>query len=418
MSDVKDKFKDTDVKIAPELEQRVLFSILEDISSEKEILAQQTKVNFSLLEDINAERIRINATIQNLNEGVVAFDANGNVILVNPMITKLTGLPEKGFSIVEFTSLFKGIDVEAKIKSALANRQKTHIEEITLIGRFFYEMFFTPIIDSQDNTIGSAIVINDITQLKEIERAKSEFISIASHQLRTPLTGIRWTIERILKNENLTIGLQGYLQDIHVSVQRLSDLVTDLLNTSRFEEGKLAVSPKQIELVAFIRDYIIECTPLFIKKGLALTFEEYPETLNIITDPNILRNVIQSLVSNAIEYTPKGGKVKVFLERKPSAASAQDSFLFTVSDTGIGIPKEEQAAIFEKFGRASNAKLIKPSGSGLGLYLGKQAAETLGGKIWFESPALGRDKEEKKGTTFYVELPIESKSIEGTKQLV
>lgn len=341
-----------------------------------------------------------------LPAGVIAIDLKGIVIAVNQKALNLLGKQEKRISEIidkDIFSIIAGLpDLEKELQKCIRHRRsKIFIPELHIVKEgndVFLAVIGKPI--SQ----GMLIFLEDITRIKAVERMKAEFISIVSHQLGTPLVGIRWAIERIFKKEKLTIGLQGYLQDIHVSVQRLSGLVSELLNTSRFEEGRLVISPKKIELVAFIRDYIVECTPLFIKKGVALTFEEHPKTLNVITDSNILRNVIQSLVSNAIEYTPEGGKVKVFLERKDGY------FLFTVSDTGIGIPKEEQANIFKKFSRANNAKLIKPSGAGLGLYLGKQAVEILGGKIWLKS-------QENKGTTFYVELPLKSRSKKGSKSL-
>jgi two-component system sensor histidine kinase VicK len=398
-------------------------NVFEDLRIEKEALAHAKAKDEALLESIG--------------EGLIAVDNDRKIMVINKIAADMLGLEAKDL----VGKIITDLPLEDEEGNFIpVNKRPTTIAlatgKITKITYFFvrkdktrFPMAITATpIKLSGRTIGLIEIIRDITLEEKIDRTKTEFISIASHQLGTPLIGIQWTIERILKKEKLTIGLQGYLRDIRVSVQRLSSLVSDLLNTSRFEEGGLALSLKQIELVAYIRDYIIECTPLLIKKGLSLTFEEHPETLNIVTDRSMLRNVVQSLVSNAIEYTPEEGKVKVSLEKKdPSthSAGAQGSgkaaFLFTVSDTGIGIPKKEQAAIFEKFSRASNAKLIKPSGSGLGLYLGKQAVEILGGKIWFESPTFvektSAGKEENKGTTFYVELPLEVKSKKGNKSL-
>ncbi len=144
---------------------------------------------------------------------------------------------------------------------------------------------------------------------------------------------------------------------------------------------------------------------LLAKKKLKLEFKKHPEKMDILADRTLLRNIIQSLISNSIEYTKENGEIEISLEEKDT------NFLFSVKDNGIGIPKEAWPTIFDKFIRAENAKTLKPSGSGLGLFLTKEAVDIIGGKIWLES-------EVNKGTTFYVELPIESKKKEGIKGFV
>ncbi|HED38761.1 MAG TPA: HAMP domain-containing histidine kinase, partial [Ignavibacteria bacterium] len=237
-----------------------------------------------------------------------------------------------------------------------------------------------------------------------VDKMKSEFVAIASHQLRTPLTSIRWVIELFLEKEKITKQGKEYLQDIHASAQRLSDLVDILLNVSRIEEGNIGVSPRPIELVNFINNYLKELEPLTNKKNLTIKFN-HSRKLEVLTDKNAFQNVIQSLVSNSVEYTPDGGKIGITLEKN------KHEFCMKISDSGIGIPKEEQKDITHKFTRGSNAMLIKTAGTGMGLYIAYEAVHLLGGKIWFES-------EENKGTTFHVILPLKSAKIAGIKKLV
>jgi len=245
----------------------------------------------------------------------------------------------------------------------------------------------------------------DLKQQKKLDKMKTEFISVASHQLRTPLTGIQWAAERFLRKEKL-ISPRGkeYLDDIQETSHRLSNLVDLLLNVSRIEEGRLSISPSHLEIVSFIESYLDECTALCDRKNITLVFKKHPKTLKANTDKSLVRYIVQSIVSNAIEYSLKGGKIEIFLEKK------NNKFLFTIKDTGIGIPKKEQAGIFDKFFRGSNAKLIKTDGTGLGLYLAKQATELLGGKIWFKSA-------KNKGTTFYVELLLKA-SLKGGRRVL
>ena len=251
--------------------------------------------------------------------------------------------------------------------------------------------------------LSNKLVVEQTKILKGVDREKSDFISVASHQLRTPLTGIQWVVERLLKTQkNLTLQAEEYLNDIHTSAKRLSNLVDTLLNVSRIESGKIGVNPESIEIVEFVKGYFSECMPLCAKKNISLSLKKYPPKLDAVTDQNALRNIIQSLISNAIEYTPEDGKIEISIEKK------ERTFILTVEDTGIGIPRKEQSSIFEKFTRASNAKLAKTEGTGLGLYIAKQAVELLGGKIWFDS-------EVGKGTKFYVELPLKSATTKGEK---
>lgn len=240
---------------------------------------------------------------------------------------------------------------------------------------------------------------------KEINRLKSDFISLASHQLRTPLTGMEWTAELFAKKEKLTNQGKQYLQDIKFSAHRLNALVKLLLNASRVESGKVEVKPEAVEVVSFIEELIKKCEVLCDKKQLALSFLKHPPKLVAVTDSDLLEQIIQNILSNAIEYTLAGGKITVSLEEK------KETFIFAVSDTGIGIPKKEQARIFERFIRASNAASLKPDGTGLGLYIVAEAAKLLEGKVWFES-------EEGHGSTFYAELPLQSQVKEGEKKLI
>lgn len=242
----------------------------------------------------------------------------------------------------------------------------------------------------------------DVTRDMELDKERNEFISLASHQLRTPLTGIRWVVERITKTEKMSRKAKEYIKDIQDSSSRLSSLVESLLNASRINTGKIEIKPQEFDLASFLTGFLKEYKPLSDRKKIRLSLTKTKKQLKVKTDVNAFRNIIQSLVDNAINYTPEKGKVDVSFD------SNNTSFVFKIKDTGIGIPKSEQARIFEKFGRASNAKLFKTDGTGLGLFIAAEATKLLGGKIWFES-------EENKGTTFFVELPLISQEKKGEK---
>ena len=356
------------------------------------------------------------AILSSIGDAVMACDKDGRVMLFNGVACALTG-----FSIQEvigqhydrFLKFIKESDgkpgndfISDAIKIGQQTKMANHTLLITKDGQKIpVADSAAPVKDGKGEIIGCVVVFRDVTHEREIDRAKTEFVSLASHQLRTPLTGIEWTIELFSKKEKLTEDGKKYLDDIHFSAKRLSNLVKLLLNVSRIESGRVGVTPKLLDLVELINGYAREYQMLCDKKQLVLVFEKHPKKLAATSDKDLLGYIVQNLLGNAIEYTPIGGKIEVSLEAKENSA------IFAVRDTGIGIPKELDKRIFEKFFRAPNAVAAKPDGSGLGLYIVAESAKLLGGKIWFES-------EEGKGSTFYVELPLVSQVRVGEKGLV
>jgi len=277
---------------------------------------------------------------------------------------------------------------------------RTRVESLRQINFLLLWIIFLVLIAE-----GFFILRPAVKRLKQADKLKDEFISTASHQLRTPLTNVQWVAERLLKKEPLSEKGREYAGDIMTSAKNLSLLVDTLLNVSQLNAGEISTRPEFINLVDFIQGLIDEYTPICDKKNLKVSFHYPTEPINAKTDKGAFRNIVQALLSNAIEYTLDEGTIEVVLEEAPQR------FVFIVRDNGIGIPKKEQNSfLFQKFHRASNAEKVKPDGSGLGLYIVKQMIELLGGKIWFES-------EEGKGSAFYVELPLESKEIKGHKLL-
>jgi len=384
----------------------------EIVNKNKELEGQQLAV-MNVLEDVreekektDIEKDRVKALVDGLTDGVVMFDADKKSTIINQAMVNLTGLPMEGFYLDELTKLFATgkVNLESQLNEALSSKKTTFVKELPFAG-FVYQAVIVPILKDDGGIHGGAIIIHDITKEKEIEHAKTEFVSIASHQLRTPMTGLKWTIERFIKKEKISEKGQEYLKDMHYSMDRLTDLVDSLLNVSRIETGGVSVEPKKFDLIEFIDKYLAELTGLVQKKKQKLVFDDHPASLSVDTDPNVLRNVVQSLISNAIEYTPDGGTITVSIEPKDKRYDLK------VVDTGIGIPKEDMSKLFQKFHRSENAKMFKADGTGLGLYITKNAIELLGGKILVESVV-------EKGTTFTVDLPLISPKREGNKTLL
>jgi len=227
----------------------------------------------------------------------------------------------------------------------------------------------------------------------QVDAAKSEFVAMVSHQLRTPLTLIKWSIERLRKIDlsALTSPARDDIETIQLETKRMAALISDILDTSRMEAGTLVVQPYEIDLVAATKTILAEVRPSAHEKGLKVE-ESYPESLVTLADPTLLQVIFMNLLSNAIKYTQRGGTIRVSLEKDPRGV------LITVADTGNGISAEEQSYVFDKLFRGKNAARTDPVGTGIGLFLVKSIVTKAGGTIWFSS-------EEGKGTTFYVRLP-------------
>ncbi len=250
-------------------------------------------------------------------------------------------------------------------------------------------------------TLVGGMVVKTIDQLAMANRLKTEFVSIASHQLRTPLSIIKWYVEFLSKKEKQT-GFNKeqvkYIKTIGDSNQRMIRLVNDLLDISRIESGKIQIHPEQTNIVELTQNIIQENQPLADHKNIKISFK-YDQSIPLLNlDPKRMSLVINNLLSNAIKYTEgnAGGHISVEL-------SEQDKkVLFNVADNGVGIPARDQRHIFKKFFRANNTMRMETGGTGLGLFIAKAIVESHKGKMWFVS-------KEEEGTTFYFNLPIKAK---------
>jgi PAS domain S-box-containing protein len=224
--------------------------------------------------------------------------------------------------------------------------------------------------------IGAA---SNITQRKQAEQMKSDFVSFVTHQLRTPLSGVKWMLELAIDTLENPEESRSYIQDARLSTDRLIGLVNDLLDISRLERGKWQITYRNLDIAEITQTVINELTPLSTEKGLSLSMEAADGLPAVYGDAQLLRQAILNLISNAVKYTPENGKIDVRVMRDG------EQVLWSVTDTGIGIPKADMAKLFEKFYRAGNVQVVETEGTGLGLYLVRLIIERFGGKVWCES---------------------------------
>ncbi len=239
-------------------------------------------------------------------------------------------------------------------------------------------------------------------ELKEIDRMKTEFISLAAHQLRTPLLSLRWGLETLSKNEigSLNNNQKEYVTEMSKSTNRLISLVDGLLNVSRIESGRLIIEPQPTNLHELVESVIKEVKNKDETKNKDRVIElRVPEPLpQINIDTDLVRHIYLNLIANAVKYAPADKPIIVGLIKK------ENTIVSSVADKGCGIPETEKGRIFQKFFRAHNALKVAPDGTGLGLYLVKELVAVLNGTIWFEST-------EGQGTTFYFTLPLDNPAV-------
>ena len=400
----------------------------EDIIKQNEELEKTKRVMLNVLEDVQEERSRAESLASELekfkialdgtSDHVVITDSNGIALYANAGLERITGFsPEEvlgkkvgtkelwgGKMSPEFyEGLWRTIKIEKKpFVGEITNKRKdgTPYQALSSIS---------PIMNKHGVLEFFIGIERDITKEKEIDSAKTEFVSLASHQLRTPLSAINWYTEMLLSEDAgaITDMQREYLGEVSRGSRRMVELVNALLNVSRIELGTFAVQPEPTDVVELARDVINELKSKILEKKLHIE-EAYVENLpKMMVDPKLTRIVFQNLLTNAVKYTPEEGKISI------SIAMSADETMFTiaVSDTGYGIPKEDQSRIFTKLFRASNIREKETDGTGLGLYIIKSIVEHSGGTVTFES-------EEGKGTTFTLTLPVSGmRPQEGNKQI-
>lgn len=235
---------------------------------------------------------------------------------------------------------------------------------------------------------------NMLDNLEELDKAKSDFVSLASHQLRTPLTSIKWYAESLLDpNFKLSKDKQKhYLEQLHASNERMIELVNALLNVSRIDVNKLPSEADEVELKEVLEQVINDLSARIREKSIELNKKLDKNLAPLYIDRSWIRVILEDIISNAVKYSPPNQHVDIVIEQLPNHV------LIQVKDNGYGIPLSQQGKIFTKFFRADNARQHSSEGSGLGMYITKAMVDRAGGSIWFESS-------ENKGTIFYVKLP-------------
>lgn len=360
----------------------------------------------------------IEAIVENLTIGLVEYDRSYAIIRINRAAEEMLGVSRAEVAGVRIEP--KLLNERAGWKSlvevsypALARSARRIDRNTSGIGADAVEVSIThplerdlevvmlPLPDASENAGGFVKMLRDITREKAIARSKSEFISIAAHQLRTPLSAVKWALRLVMDGDTgeLNPAQEKMLARGYATNEKMIHLVNDLLNVSRIEDGRFGYRFERGAIEDIISSSIAGFSMNAAEHGVSVEYAPPPERIPPFAfDPDKVALAIQNLVDNAIKYTPPGGRVSVALAREDSYVKV------TISDTGVGVPRDQIARLFGKFFRASNVIHMQTTGSGLGLFIVKNIVARHGGEIGVKS-------EENKGSTFWLTLPMDENLI-------
>lgn len=348
--------------------------------------------------------------INAIGDGVVAVDNKGIIQLINPAAQRIIGWGKQDALTLSYKSVIQLINQKSEpldvtvdpIQQVLNTNQQVRNNDLIIVTRS-EKKIMTSLVISPIGEIGSGaiIVFRDITKEKAEERGQAEFISTASHEMRTPVASIEGYLGLALNPQTAQIDAKArdFIMKAHESAQHLGRLFQDLLDVSKAEDGRLSNNPKVVDVMTYIHSIIQGLQQKATDKGVRLIFKPQPDdedrhispVYSVNLDNDHIREVINNLTENAIKYTPQGDIVV-------DVTGSDDKVLISIKDSGIGIPAEDMPHLFQKFYRVENEATRQIGGTGLGLYLCRRLTEVMTGRIWAES-------EYKKGSTFYLELP-------------
>lgn len=393
-------------------------SINKKLEGKSELQEDTKRAMLNVMEDLEAAKAQIElekakdeAVLASIGEGLIGVDNDRKIRIMNKAAEDMLGWKLSELLGHEITKL--RLEDEDGNELPL-DKHLTHTDfkvDKSITVHYFVRKDKTrfPIainvaaIKLDKKIIGAVNIFRDITREKEVDKAKNEFISLASHQLRTPLGLVKWYLEALGKQayiKKMPTETKTYINEVYKNNERVLNLVRSMLSVSRIDQGKVKNEPKSTDVLELIKNIVQEMSIIALHKQVKLNLVVKAKKLPAVPiDPLRFHEVIENLVANAIEYNLPKGSVTVTVDKKTGK-----DFTVSVKDTGLGISKKDQKLLFTKFFRSEASAKNNTGGSGLGLYLVKSYIEAWGGRILVES-------NEGKGVTFSLTLPLIPKNI-------
>lgn len=361
--------------------------------------------NLQMYREVVEEREELLQTFESLQAGLILVSVDGRISQINSSARAIFGVDNDAIG-RPFVDVIQNPKLQAVFETSMKGEEGGQVEvNLTIAGaERVYQVQAAQVRNEEGKDLGVVAILNDITDIKNIERMKSSFVAMASHELRTPLTAIKGFVSTLLMDDSFAEEeRKEFYSIIDQECDRLTRLINDLLNTARIEAGEsLKPNYTRVDFRAMLEKVLTIQRQATSRHTLRLDVQGPIPT--IVGDEDKLDQVLTNLMNNAIKYSPNGGEILL------SCKIEGDHLLVAVSDHGMGIPKDHQGRVFEKFHRVNNEDNRKIYGTGLGLYLVKHLVESVHlGKIWVDS-------EVGKGSTFYFTIPLEL-DIEKAKEL-
>jgi len=363
-------------------------------------------------------RTHLQQVFDELPTGLALTDGDGQLLRANPAWWNIWGLPPTMVGEIKLVPwdilprILQRLPDPLAFSDLFTQEIRSPNEALIMLQNPWQELrlLLMPVRDALGVQAGFLLAVNDVTREQEVDRLKSEFVSVVSHELRTPLTSILGYTELLLARDFEPNERREFIQTVHKEADHLSSLVEDLLNVSRLDAGKIKLERWVMALPKLVRDLVAQLNAE-LDSGRHRLLLDVPENLPpIYADRDRVRQILSNLLSNAIKYSPEGGEVVLqaaILHRPPPSAPplpAEPALLISIRDQGIGIPLHELTRIFERFYRVDNSNTRRIGGTGLGLAITRALVELHGGRVWVES-TLGE------GSTFYVTLPLATEML-------
>ncbi len=336
------------------------------------------------------------SSIEFFPDGILLLDEKQKISLVNPKAENI--LQIKGVDILGKSPLELGqLESFKNLIPLLGEKKEDPFEKDLQIKKgFFLSVSIIPIF-SEKGFKGTIVVLKDVSKDKLLEKAKTDFVTLAAHQFRTPASAIKWSLSTLLTQETPPEEQKELIEKAYKTNDKMISLINNLLDFAKIEKGEQFYQPSLIQIEEFILDIIKNYKERIEKKELNLSFVKPEDPLSkVMIDPIKMKMAIENILDNAIRYTLKKGEIEIYFEQK------EEKISIFFKDNGLGIPQNQQNKVFSYFFRGSNILQTHTEGVGLGLYFAKNIIEAHEGKIWFKST-------EGKGSLFAFSLPVKKK---------
>ena len=370
----------------------VIITIVASYFISKLIIASITKQMNKVKKLDKGEDINIKAVLLHMTDGVIAFNRDGRILIINPAATRLLRIiPEDD----TFEKIFNKLNVDVNMEKIIYLENWTSSEQKVRVGDSFVKLFFAPIKNEQDRASGVIVVIQDITEHVKLDNMRKEFVADVSHELKTPITSIMGYADTLLEGEYEKEIQEKFLNVIATEARRMAKLVNDLLTLSRFDNNESNIEKVEFDLGDLVKQCQEKVQLEINKKKHEVECFVTANVPLVYADRDGIERVVLNILTNSIKYTKEGGTIKIYV-----GFVYNDAYI-KIIDNGLGIPEEDLNRIFERFYRVDKARTREMGGTGLGLSIAKEILDKNNGSIDIKS-------EVGKGTEVVIKIPTKN----------